>query len=203
MSKTSSNENYQHSCEGKRGALADSRATLDKIFSPEELSQVVRFYLLEPLTARDGKQKNTGQRHLSLFKWSGNSLPTLERELLKSSGIPSFIMLGSSSIAQTLKNMDLDGETICTEHPRAVMQRPAKLTMKEDGAIDRRYSDSNRMVCLLRHIRNSIAHGLTYKFENGMILLQDQSSESTITARILLSKQSLLDWIDIVERNNQ
>ena len=54
------------------------------------------------------------------------------------------------------------------------------------------------MECLFRHIRKTLAHNRTYQFENGNILLEDVDDNEKVSARILLSKRTLLDWIDII-----
>lgn len=53
--------------------------------------------------------------------------------------------------------------------------------------------------CLLTHIRNAFAHGNTYFFDNGKVLLEDKNA-STITARILICQQTLLDWIALIDK---
>lgn len=53
--------------------------------------------------------------------------------------------------------------------------------------------------CLLTHIRNAFAHGNTFFFDNGNVLLEDKDSNK-ITARILISVQTLIDWIVIIDK---
>lgn len=55
---------------------------------------------------------------------------------------------------------------------------------------------------LLAHIRNAFAHGNTYFFDNNMVLLEDKKG-STVTARILISQQTLLDWIALIDKNQK
>ena len=57
------------------------------------------------------------------------------------------------------------------------------------------------MVCLFRHIRNAIAHGNTYQFENNNILLEDKY-KGKLTARILIKHETLIDWIKVIDKNN-
>ena len=56
-----------------------------------------------------------------------------------------------------------------------------------------------RLQCLFRHIRNALAHNLTYGFENGKIMLEDKF-KNKITARLLLSKKTLIDWIGLIKK---
>ena len=54
---------------------------------------------------------------------------------------------------------------------------------------------------VLTHIRNAFAHGLTYFFDNGNLLLEDKDQRGTITARIILNTQTLLDWITLIDKD--
>lgn len=54
---------------------------------------------------------------------------------------------------------------------------------------------------VLTHIRNSLAHGMTYFFDNGNVLFEDKSQNGNTTARIILKLQTLLDWIKIIDKN--
>lgn len=60
----------------------------------------------------------------------------------------------------------------------------------------------NHILCLMRHIRNTFAHGNTYFFDNDNMLLEDKDGEK-ITASILISKRSLLDWIKIIDKDSK
>lgn len=59
-------------------------------------------------------------------------------------------------------------------------------------------NDCSKAEGLLTHIRNAFAHGNTYFFPNGNVLLEDKNG-STITAMILIKQQTLLDWIKIID----
>lgn len=54
---------------------------------------------------------------------------------------------------------------------------------------------------VLTHIRNAFAHGLTYFFDNGNLLLEDKDQRGMITARIILNTQTLLDWITLIDKD--
>lgn len=54
--------------------------------------------------------------------------------------------------------------------------------------------------CLLSHIRNSLAHGNTYFFDNGNVLLEDKDGNK-ITARILIPVQVLLEWVMLIDKS--
>ena len=136
MSKTAHvNQNYIHACDGQRAKLESCGRPLTEIYDGHDLREIIRFYLLQaPISKDNNKQGASPIRSLGELGWRGNAeLSKLERSLLASSDIPSFVMLGSNAITNTLKAMDLDGE-ICTEHPRAVLQRPTKVVLNEDGS---------------------------------------------------------------------
>lgn len=198
--------NFTHSCSEPQLCITEYRAPLSDLYSPDELSEIVRFYVLQAPIAKTSNgttKKESNLRNLSALGWSGNGkLNSLERKLLNNSSISSFNMVAYSSLTKLLKDINLSDE-ICPVHPRALVQRPAKLTLNEDGTISRNYSDSNRMQCLFRHLRNGIAHSQTYLFPNaGTLLIEDHDANHNITARLLLKKQTLLDWIQIVEATN-
>lgn len=56
-------------------------------------------------------------------------------------------------------------------------------------------------VTLLTHIRNSLAHGCTYFFDNGNVLFEDKASgaKGKTTAMILLPQTALTDWIKAID----
>lgn len=88
---------------------------------------------------------------------------------------------------------------MCTVHPRCVMQWNAKVELMENGTT-RVSACETRMERLFRHIRNSLARSLTFVFNAGTVLLEDRTADSNhVAARILLRKQTLLDWIDAVK----
>lgn len=191
------NENYRHECTEPTYELARYRKRLSEVYTPEEFTQIVGFYMFKL------PQKNSkGNAYaLSDYGWTGHGISDLEGKLLKSAGMSQFVFLGSKSIRGTLEAMKL-GEIACAEHPRAVLMRKASLSMTEDGTIKVEYVGENRMQCLLRHIRNSIAHGLTYSFPTGAILLEDRDGRE-ISARVLLKMETLIDWISIIEKENR
>ena len=54
---------------------------------------------------------------------------------------------------------------------------------------------------MFTHIRNAFAHGNTYFFENGNVLLEDKDGNK-ITARILIAVQTLVDWIRLIDKDS-
>lgn len=67
------------------------------------------------------------------------------------------------------------------------------------------YTDSSKsnIISLMIHIRNALAHGRTYFFNNGFVMLDDNNTENTITARFMFHKRTLLDWIRYFDRDGR
>lgn len=84
------------------------------------------------------------------------------------------------------KEIDVDIPRICCLHP---------FTVNEEYKI---VPGGSQADCLFTHIRNSLAHGNTYFFENGNILLEDKDQRK-ISARILIPLQALIEWIKIID----
>lgn len=173
--------------------------------SPEEIGLIIDFYLLHAPILKTSTEKGDGfgYRSLAEYGWKGTGDNTsLERKLLCSSGIEHFVFLKAKSMKNTLVDMKL-ADSICSEHPRAVLLMKFSADFSENGEIKVNPSET-RMVCLFRHIRNSIAHNRTYVFDNGnMILLEDCEDKETLTARILLPTRSLLEWVRIIDKDKK
>ena len=62
--------------------------------------------------------------------------------------------------------------------------------------------NESELTALLRHIRNSLAHGLLYfqkKKKRNCLLLEDYSRKRKLTARIVISFMQLEEWKAILE----
>jgi len=84
------------------------------------------------------------------------------------------------------KGIDIDRHRLCCLWPFRV---------SEDLSINGRGSKAE---CLLTHIRNAFAHGNTYFFNNGNVLLEDMNGNIK-TAMILISTENLIDWIKLID----
>lgn len=193
------NENYVHSCNCPAIAPKNYICALsDAGYTDSEFREILGFYVLNAPILKSGRSSEFG-KSLKDYGWCGNSKMTaLERKLLKVSEIPSFCFIRADSIDNTLEQMQLGKGNWCVTHPRAVLKQNCKAKLLENGEVDVT-NDETRMECLFRHIRNSLAHNHTYVFENGSILLEDADNQR-ITARILLKKYALLDWIRVVRK---
>jgi hypothetical protein len=204
MSKCNTNENYIHSCNCPLVKADEHICSFSKIgFRSEEFYDIIEFYLLKAPIQKSDAEKQFGLTKLGEYGWVGNAgMSKLERELLKSSGISSFCFIKADTISETLEQMQLGNERWCVEHPRAVLKQDFKVKLHENGRVEI-IGQEKRMECLFRHIRNSIAHNHIYYFENGNMVLEDVDNQSkkTVTARILIRKETLIDWMYIIKKN--
>ena len=83
------------------------------------------------------------------------------------------------------------------DSPRLVCMQPYSITDRNKPVA----KGGGKGVTLLTHMRNSLAHGCTYFFDNGNMLLEDRAAGSSgkTTAMILLPQSSFLDWIKIID----
>ncbi|MBQ7265705.1 MAG: hypothetical protein IJS61_06360 [Firmicutes bacterium] len=199
MAKKNTNENYIHSCDSDKVRIEDNICSiLNMGYSHEQAMNILNFYVFNaPILHSNKNDSPFGLKTLKSYGWIGNELSKLEGRLLKTAGIGNFIFIKCNTIENTLENMDLH-QKICIEHPRAVLKQNFKPKIEENGIVQLLPCET-RMECLFRHIRNSIAHNHTYLFENNNILLEDRDENETISALILIPKQALIDWINVVD----
>lgn len=59
--------------------------------------------------------------------------------------------------------------------------------------------------CILRHIRNALAHGLVYKLPKGKVLLKDHANfddSAAVSGYILTTLDSLINLMDTLKRGS-
>lgn len=203
MAKKHINENYIHACDSvQEVVLPNAKAISQMGFTEEQVIKIVEFFLLNaPMLTADKKDDAFGLKSLKEYGWAGTSaMSKLEGRLLKAAGMSIFCFIKSDKIDDTLDSMNL-GSKICTEHPRAVLKQNAKAVLLEDGSTEIKQQET-RMECHFRHLRNAIAHNHTYLFNNGYILIEDCDDNKKISARLLMPKDALLEWIRIVRNSN-
>lgn len=185
--------NYMHNCIEKKVNLNKCKKGLENTkLTKMMIAEIYTFYL----------KFSEEQKPFEKYLWRGmsdeNGLNKLESLLLQASEIQSFCMLKSNSIDETIKKMDLY-EKICFLHPRSVIKLDTAIEYTEDGVFKFTKVEI-RMNCLIRHIRNSLAHNQIYVFDNDMILLEDKNEKEGITARILIKSETLYKWMKIIKR---
>lgn len=137
-----------------------------------------------------------------------SSLPWDEMKRIAAMDASNVKILLANSINKTLASFDLEiteGEgshkrfvAIEVDIPKIVCSTPYSIADEDPpkGKVGEAES-------VLTHIRNSFAHGRTYFFDNGNILLEDKDQRGTITARIILRVQTLLDWVCLIDKNEK
>lgn len=170
------------------------------IWTSEEISVIWDFYVTKSVAASASQRRSTADYGLveipfdSLLDYEGVSAGKRE-------------MLMADSINGVLKEYDFeyktkkDGKEVETaidiDTPRLVCIQPYSITDRNKPTA----KGGGKGRTLLSHMRNSLAHGCTYFFDNGNLLLEDRAGGSSgkTTAMILLPQDALLDWIKIVD----
>ncbi len=161
-------------------------------FTNEQITVIWEFYVTKALV------DSAGQKRSIQDDYGWNKIPIKEMRELAKFNDNNYKVLLADKIDGTLKNMNLKLENnIITdiENTRAVFIAP--YIIEDDKMPKNRKSEGE---VLLEHIRNSLAHGGTYFFENDMMLLEDKNG-NRITARILIKQKTLLDWIKLIDKN--
>lgn len=194
---------YDHICSEEKIEKIDHKCALrDSSFSDAECRIIWDFYVSRSFAAATGLPVE-----LSDYGWNNSQsktdgLPALERTLAEAAGIESFCIVRSKTVKDTLQQMGLSQDRICIVHPRAVMLQNYHVDIDENEK-PKIESVESRINSIFRHIRNSLAHGNTYFFPNGMCLLEDKESSTKITAEILIPCEALLTWIGIVDKKRR
>lgn len=192
---------FIHNCDNKKIAIDDYKKSLtESAYSYAQIDMIWDFYVTHSLNKASGQR-----RELTDYGWekseSGeHGYKKLESVLKETAFIDDFCFIRAKTCKDTLSAMNLSGGFMCIEHPRAVALQNHSTTVDENENIKFSAGGENRIDCLFRHLRNSLAHGNTYFFDNGFVLLEDKDG-SRITARILVKQQSLLDWIKIIDKD--
>ena len=206
MAKTKELSNNAHICAGTKYNMNAGKSSFEKLpYTDEELRKILDFYLFHAPVRKDSKEDGDGfeLRYLGDYGWAASAeLNRLEREMLKSSGITRFVLVKADTITEILDDMNLVGD-MCVAHPRAVFNQLHKLTVTEYGEM-KNSSGEKRLVCIFRHIRNSLAHNRVYLYDGDMIMLEDAADDGkNVTARLLMKSKTLIDWIYIVDKDNK
>ena len=99
-------------------------------------------------------------------------------------------------INDELRLYSLSGDELCSKCKRFVCKR---MNNKSKRDSTRRESD---LECLLRHIRNALAHGHVFVVHGGNYIamcFEDISNDKNVTARIICGQADLRKWRSILE----
>lgn len=166
-------------------------------FTDEQVAMIWDFYVTKAIADSAAQRRRASDYGLKEIPW---------KEMLSVAGVidSNIKVLPANSINKTLLQFDLEivegkgsekhNKAIDISIPKIVCLTPYSIADEEKPKP--RVGDAESV---LTHIRNSFAHGNTYFFDNEMLMLEDKDQRGTPTARILLKKQTLLDWIGIVD----
>lgn len=193
---------FEHSCSDTKASKNKNKKSLkDSPFSYAQIDMLWDFYVTHTISGGSGLG-----RSVSDYGWKEDDNKkdhAIENELIGKAGLSNNIcFIRSKTCKDTLSAMDLSDDEICIKHPRAVLLQKYSTTVDENEVIRFSGGGENHVNCLFRHIRNSFAHGNTYFFENGTVLLEDMDKKK-ITAAILVRQQTLLDWIALIDKNEK
>lgn len=191
---------FSHSCEEGKTELSGYKMSInDSDFTPEQISMIWDFYVVRSFASTTGLG-----RTLKDYGWSATAKGTrghleLEKQLMKDAGVSELCTIRSKTIKDTLAAMDMSSSRICIKHPRIVLMQDYSVSVDENENFSFS-NDEGRIKCVFRHIRNALAHGNTYFFDNGNMLLLDYNG-NTCSAAILIPQHCLLSWIAVVDHN--
>lgn len=170
-------------------------------FSSEQIAMIWDFYVTKSIAA-SAAQKRTAScyGHKSLPWKDMCTIANLTESTMK--------ILPANSINKTLEELDLAIETgkgnerrnnpIDIDTPRIACLSPFSIADEEPPKAKVGDAES-----VLTHIRNAFAHGNTYFFENQFVMFEDKDPRGIITARIMLSQHTLIDWISTVDNGRR
>ncbi len=168
-------------------------------FSIEQISMIWDFYVTKSVASTASQKRTVSDYDLKQFPF---------KKMLELASITegNYHILLADRIPQTLKNCDLRicGEkgapiAIDIDTPRFALIMAYSIS---DADEPKAKDDCGKAECLLTHIRNAFAHGNTYFFENGKMLLEDKNKSNT-TAMILFNQKTLIDWIKLIDHSER
>lgn len=169
-------------------------------FSDEQIAVIWDFYVTKAIVKSAAQCRKIADYGLREIPW---------KDMLASAEVKpeNKKVLLANSINKTLQNHDLEivegkGDS---KHNRAIEIDVPKIVCLTPFSIADEEKPKSRVgeaESVLTHIRNSFAHGNTYFFDNGNLLLEDKNQGIT-TAMMILHQKTLLDWIAIVDPTNK
>ena len=181
-------------------SISENRSSITNSgLTPEEIDLIWDFYVTKSPAEQSGQSISFISYGWEDTTSKENGFRALEEALAHEAGLDSFVFVRAKTIKDTLNANDLGNDRISIERSRAVLMQNYSISIDEKEKMTLKSSES-RVKCLFRHIRNAFAHGNTYFLGQRMIVLEDKEGK-TITARILIPLQCLLDWITVVDKD--
>lgn len=170
-------------------------------FSSEQIAVIWDFYVTKAIASSASQRRAPGD-------YGYKSLPWKEMCSVANLNNSSIKILPANSINKTLEKMDLVIEigkgSEKQAHPVEIdIPRIACLSPFTIADEDPPKSKVGEAESVLTHIRNAFAHGNTYYFDNKFVMFEDKDQRGVITARMILSQQSLIDWIALIDKDRR
>lgn len=173
----------------------------ESAFSSEQIAMIWDFYVTKSIAASASQKRTAKDYGLKSLPWKNMCVVAgLEEVNIK--------ILLANSMNKTLEKLDLvieegkgnekRNKLIDIDTPRIVCLSP--FTIADEEVPKAKVGEAESV---LTHIRNAFAHGNTYFFDNKYVLFEDKDQRGGITARILLSQQSLIDWIRLIDHESR
>lgn len=181
-----------------RVVIQDYKKSINETqFTREQIALIWDFYVTKSVASSAAQKRVIGDYGKRQFPWKEMlDVARVSNENLK--------ILLANSINHTLSQFDLEitegkgvnkrNKTIEIDIPKIVCLTPYTIADEEKPRAKVGEAES-----VLTHIRNSFAHGNTYFFDNRNALFEDKDVHGTITSRIILRQQTLLDWISLID----
>lgn len=147
----------------------------------EELRQIFSFFLYKAPCIPSCHSKQ-------LDKVDGDKEEELLNKFFIKTNNEVIFRTNKKSFLNKMETMQLNNSSLCLRCKRGV-------------CIFRRESDYTKLRCLIRHIRNAIAHGYVYyKYDNRIhrIMFEDYDRYKNVSARIVCVKSELLELRKII-----
>lgn len=174
-------------------------------WTADEVAAIWDFYVTKSVANSASQRRSVADYGLhelpfdKLLDYGG--VPSDKREVLMVDNLGE--VLEEYGFKTTESHMGPDGKKhdaeipIDIESPRVVCIQPYSITGRKSPAP----KGGGKGATLLTHIRNSLAHGCTYYFDNEMMLLEDKAGGSSgkTTAMMLLPKRVFVDWIKAID----
>ncbi len=159
-------------------------------FTEEQINIIWDFYVTKSIAGSAAQKRNVRDYGIS-------TLPI--KNMLNQSTVESnrIKILPATSISEITTDFKLDpNDDVEIDHLGIVCLTP--FFIESEQKPKKRYGDAES---ILTHIRNAFAHGNTYFFNNGNVLLTDKDNRGKLTASILIKQQTLIDWIKLIDSN--
>lgn len=165
-------------------------------FSRDDEAVIWDFYVTKSLSRASSQHRWLSDYHKDDFRRPLNLL----KRMMMVAGVKDeqCIIVNGKSMIKGLAQLELQGDTynpMKIDCPRIACLIPSD---REEGIEP--YSEKKCVLSLMIHARNALAHGNTYFFDNGFVLLEDFNSSKIITARMLFHKNTLLAWIKLFDK---